>query len=86
MLEEHCWDTAHQTATTRFFVVDAVKGTVLRYAQSLQAYTQTEYQHILATSGFTNITFYPALTGAPDPEQPALLAILARKPIPGKQE
>jgi cyclopropane fatty-acyl-phospholipid synthase-like methyltransferase len=79
VLEEYFWDDTQHSMTTRFFVVDANTGNVIRYAQSMQAYTDEGYRNLLAESGFTNICFYPALTGTPDPQQEWLIAITAVK-------
>lgn len=80
VLEEHYWHAAEQAVTTRFFVVAAQGRSVIRYAQSFQAYSQAQYRDLLLACGFEKVRFYPALTGEPDPEQPALLAVLANKP------
>ncbi len=79
VLTENFWDEEQKAATIRHFVVDAASGNVIRYAQSMQAYTQEEYSHLLAAAGFDDIHFYPSLTGIPDPEQEALIAITAIK-------
>jgi len=79
VLEEHFWNSDQQTATTRIFVIDADTGTVIRYAQSFQAYTQVDYQNQLIECGFGEINFYPSLTGLIDPEQGQLIAITAVK-------
>ncbi len=39
-----------------------------------------DYEFLLQECGYTNISFYPSLTGAPGPKQRDLLAILATKP------
>jgi hypothetical protein len=54
---------------------------VIRYAQSVQAYSQQDYESLLVKCGYTNIKFYPSLIGNPDPEQQDLLAILASRPV-----
>jgi ubiquinone/menaquinone biosynthesis C-methylase UbiE len=79
VLEDHYWDSDHQTATTRIFVIDANTGNVIRYAQTFQAYTQANYQTLLIDCGFGEINFYPSLTGLIDPEQEQLFAITAVK-------
>ncbi|HBX70825.1 MAG TPA: hypothetical protein DEH25_15960 [Chloroflexi bacterium] len=79
VLTENFWDETQKTATIRHFVVDATTGNVIRYAQSLQAYTPAAYRKLLTECGFREIQFYPALTGNPDPEQASLLAITAVK-------
>jgi SAM-dependent methyltransferase len=82
VLEEYFWDSTRQTTTNRYFIVDATTGNVVRYAQSVQAYTQSQYQELLETCGYENIRFYPSLIGTPDPGQKALIAVLAQKGQP----
>lgn len=79
VLTENSWDEEQNAATIRHFVVEAKSGNVIRYAQSMQAYTNEDYRNLLADAGFDVIQFYPSLTGIPDPEQEALLAITAVK-------
>jgi SAM-dependent methyltransferase len=78
-LVEHFWHAPVNAATTRYYVVDLASGGMIRYAQSFQAYTQPEYEQLLRSCGFGDITFVPSLTGAPDPGQPDMLVIAARK-------
>lgn len=80
VMEEFFWAPGLHAATNRYFIIDLSTSEVILYAQSLQAYTQQEYESLLQECGYTNISFYPSLTGAPDPKQPDLLAILATKP------
>jgi SAM-dependent methyltransferase len=80
VLQENFWDEETKTATIRYFVLDANRTDVVRFAQSFQAYQQSDYQNILADCGFAEINFYPALTGTLDPTQECLQAIVARKP------
>jgi SAM-dependent methyltransferase len=61
LLDESFWDAAIQTATTRYYVVDAVSGQVSRHAASYRGYTQDELADLLAGCGFEKIRFYPAL-------------------------
>jgi len=80
VLEEYFWDTDAQVTTNRYFIIDASSGNVIRYTQSVQAYTEQDYTTLLEHCGYTGIRFYPSLTGKPDPQQPELIAILAYKP------
>jgi SAM-dependent methyltransferase len=79
VMEECFWNPEAQAATNRYFIIDAATGEVTRYAQSIQAYTQQDYTTLLRKCGYTNISFYPSLTGKPDPKQTDLLALLATK-------
>lgn len=79
VLTENSWDAEQRAATIRHYMIDAAAGNVIRYAQSMQAYTNKDYRKLLTDAGFTNIQFYPSLSGIPDPEQEALIAITAQK-------
>ena len=78
-LEEHFWDAASRTSTTRFFIVDAATAEVTQHASSTQAYTDDEYRSALRECGFEDIRFAPSLTGVEDESQEGLFAITARK-------
>jgi SAM-dependent methyltransferase len=78
-LIEHFWHEQVRAATSRYFTVDLATGAVTRHAQSFQAYTDDEYAELLESSGFTLSAIYPSLTGTPDPAQPELFVIVARK-------
>jgi SAM-dependent methyltransferase len=77
-LEESFWDDARNTATQRYFIVDAVSGAVTRHAATMQAYTDEQYHALLAGCGFGGIEFYPSLRGETDRSQAGLMAIVAR--------
>ena len=80
-LTERNWDPASQTATVRYFVVDAAAGAVTRHAQTFQAYTDAEYRAALENRGFRDVAFYPSLGGREDDEPDGeFLAVTARKP------
>jgi len=79
LLQEHTWDEATSTATTRYIVIDAATASADVYAQTFQAYTDGAYRALLSDCGFSDIAFHPSLTGAPDDTQPAFLAIAARR-------
>lgn len=79
ILEEHFWDTHLRASTNRFFVVDAASGSVTRYAQTFQSYTNTQYQTALSNGNFGEITFYPSLLGIDDRNESGLIALTARK-------
>lgn len=78
-LVESNWDEAHHTATNRYFVFDGNTGYITRYASTTQAYSDPELHGMLEAAGFQEVTFYPALIGENDPEQPQLFAITACK-------
>jgi SAM-dependent methyltransferase len=79
VLMENFWDAEQQTATERYFVVDARSGAITRHAATMQAYTNDQYRTLLADCGFASIDFYPSLQGESDVTQPDLFALLATK-------
>jgi hypothetical protein len=79
VLFESFWDEAQAVAIERFYIVDAETAEVMPHASSMQAYTDEQYRYALQIAGFTDITFYPSLIGAPDERQPDLFAIVASK-------
>jgi SAM-dependent methyltransferase len=78
-LQENFWNAEQSATTTRHFILDAATDSVTRYAQSMQAYTNEQYQSVLNECGFHDVTFYPSLFGEPDPEHQDLMAVVARK-------
>jgi SAM-dependent methyltransferase len=79
ILFESFWDEAQAVAIERFYIVDAETHEVTPHSSSMQAYTDEQYRHALQIAGFTDITFYPSLIGAPDERQPDLFAIVTSK-------
>jgi len=80
VMEEYFWDPGKHATTNRYYVIDLISTEVIPYAQSVQAYTQEEYEFLLSECGYTNVQFYPSLVGLPDLNQEALIAIIANKP------
>jgi ubiquinone/menaquinone biosynthesis C-methylase UbiE len=78
-LEENFWNDVRRTATKRYFIVDAIDSNVTPYAQTFQAYTDTEYKSILEESGFHNVRFSQSLTGTEDESQAGLMALVAQR-------
>ena len=74
------WDPAMQTATERYYIVDAATGEVVLHAMSNEAYTNEQYSEILAEAGFAKIEFFPSLIGVKDESQSSNLVIVARRP------
>jgi len=60
-LEESLWDADHNVAIERYYVIDAATGKVTFNSSSMQAYTNNEYQLLLAECGFGEVAFYPSL-------------------------
>jgi SAM-dependent methyltransferase len=78
-LQESSWADDSQTATTRYFIIDAASGEVTRHAASYQAYSDEQYKSLLTEIGFEDVRFFPSLTAAEDNLQADLIAIVARK-------
>ena len=83
LLYESAWDREGRTTTERYYVVDAATGSVTRHASTMQAYTDAEYEALLAECGFGEVQFYPSLCGEEDGAQPELFALVAVKGRPG---
>jgi SAM-dependent methyltransferase len=78
-LEERSWDLVLRTSTIRYYIIDGATGDVTRYAQTAQAYNNQEYSKLLTDCGFSDITFFPSLTGSANETQKGLQAITAKK-------
>jgi SAM-dependent methyltransferase len=78
-LQEDFWDESSCTATSRYFIVDTLKGSVTRYAATVQAYTLDQYRALLQEIGFKEVEFHPSLDGQESELTRDLLAISARK-------
>jgi SAM-dependent methyltransferase len=78
-LQEGFWDAGSRAATIRYLVVNAADGQVSRYAQSLQAYSDQEYQTLLTESGLQCVEFYSSLTGQESEAGGDLFALVGRK-------
>lgn len=77
-VREHFWDAEARAATRRFYVADAATGRISRHAQSFQAYTRQEYRDLLRSHGFRSVKFHPSLAGGVDPDEPDVVAVVAR--------
>ncbi len=78
-LQDHSWDAAAKTSTTRYYIVDAATGDVSNYAGTMQAYSDDEYRSLLLDCGFESVEFFPSLAGVSGESQGDLIAIVARK-------
>lgn len=78
-LEESFWEPRGKTTTKRYYIIDACTGKVQRHAQSLQAYTKTQYRSILEDHGFIHVEFFPSLIGEEDETQSDFNIIVATK-------
>lgn len=78
-LYESFWNAAAAAVTERYYIIKVATGEVDAYASSMQAYTEVQYQTLLTQCGFTDVRFYPSLSGAYDESQQDLLCVVARK-------
>jgi SAM-dependent methyltransferase len=78
-LQENSWDSATRTTTVRYLVIDAATGSVTRHAQSYQAYTDTEYQQLLAACGLGACAAYSSFGGQADDRPQDLVVLVATK-------
>ena len=78
-LQENFWDTASCTATSRYFIVDAMSSEVTRYAATVQAYSLNQYLTLLQECGFRQVEFHPSLEGKESQKTQGLLVITARR-------
>ena len=83
-LQEHTWDSATNTATIRYFIVDAPSGDVSGYAQTFQAYTDVEYCSLLVDCQFDDVELIPGLVDASGDSTDGLIAIVARRREPSR--
>ncbi|MFD1261481.1 class I SAM-dependent methyltransferase [Entomomonas asaccharolytica] len=54
-LEEHFWNEQQTTATTRYYIIDAINNQTIEYASSMKAYSDLEYQQLFQEVGMTRI-------------------------------
>ena len=78
-LQENTWDATSRAAVTRWFIIDAVTGSVQQMTQTMQAYTDQEYRELLAATGFVGIEFHPGLGGSTNDSESPLMAITAKR-------
>jgi len=78
-LHEVVWDEALGTTTERYFILDALTGEITPHAASMQAYSNDGYNALLVACGFSDVSFYPSLTGEVNESQREFLAIVANK-------
>lgn len=78
-LMETFWDEEQSVATERFFILDAETGQVTRHAASTQGYDEDQLEDMLSETGYTEITFFPSLTGKPENIAGDFLVLTAKK-------
>jgi 2-polyprenyl-3-methyl-5-hydroxy-6-metoxy-1,4-benzoquinol methylase len=78
-LQEDSWNQTAGTATTRWFVIDAVTGQVHQLTQTMQAYTDDEYRRMLAEAGFDEVELLPSLGDSDGSFRDNLMVIVAKR-------
>jgi hypothetical protein len=78
LLEESFWDADRSIRIHRWFVVDVASCGVEQHVESMQAYSDADYQELLDAAGFREVETRPDWPAAPGHEQ-ALIALIARK-------
>lgn len=77
LLEEHFWHEEQRATTNRYYLIDATSGAVTRYAISYQAYEPDELRDLVESAGFSDVRFFPSLTGAPDGSEQEFCVVTA---------
>lgn len=78
-LKENFWHADVNAITQRHYVIGAQTTEVTHHSQSMQAYTNTEYESLLTDCGFEDIKFYPSMGEDTSESNSNLMAIVARK-------
>lgn len=76
-LDESFWNAEQRTATRRYLIIDAETADVAWHAESVQAYTEDEYQSLLDDCGFAVRGVYPSWPGSGEPDEFAVLIAIA---------
>lgn len=63
VLQENFWHEDSRASTVRFSVIDAETSEVTSYALTNEAYSKDELEATLRSAGFTEIAWYPSLSG-----------------------
>ncbi len=79
VLRENFWEESSSTSTVRYYCVDAMTAQVSAHASTYQAYSIEALSGLLRECGYSEMMYYPALTGVTDHEQPDFMAVVARK-------
>lgn len=78
-LKESFWRPEETTATIWYYVLDVTADEVLRYGQSLLAYTDDQYHEILQEHGFGEVEHFPSLGGSQDDSSADFFVMVAHK-------
>lgn len=79
VLTEHFWFHEQGVSVNRYIVIDAETCEAKIHADALVAYTNEEYEALFREAGFSDVVFYPSLTGDKVDYNDQLMVIAARK-------
>ena len=79
VLTESFWDEGQRATINRYIVVDAASAEVTFHADTMQAYTNEEYEALLRDAGFSEVEFHDSLTGDEEDRNEQLMVIVGRK-------
>ena len=79
VLTESFWDEGHRATINRYIIVDAATAEVTLHADTMQAYTNEEYEALLRDAGFSEVEFHDSLTGDEEGRNEQLMVIVGRK-------
>jgi SAM-dependent methyltransferase len=79
VLRESAWHPDERAATERYFVLHSGADGVDEYANTLQAWTDAQYESLLNSAGFTAPERYASLEGGPSGSADELFVIVCRK-------
>jgi SAM-dependent methyltransferase len=78
-LGESFWDETVRAATERIYIIDAASGEVTLCTHSIQAYKDEEYVSLLENHGFSQVQFFPILTGDVNEKRQDYFPVVAKK-------
>jgi cyclopropane fatty-acyl-phospholipid synthase-like methyltransferase len=76
-LTESAWHSRERAATEQHFVVSLASGETTPYVNTLQAWSDEEYEALLRAAGFARVTRQPSLSGSAADADPSLFALVA---------
>ena len=79
VLTEHFWYQEQGVSVNRYIVINAETCEAKIHADALVAYTNEEYEALFREVGFSDVVFYPSLTGDKVDYNDQLMVIAARK-------
>lgn len=79
VLTEHFWYPGQAVSVNRHIVIDAESCEAKIYADAMVAYTNEQYEELFREAGFSEVVFYPSLTGDKVDYNEHLMVIAARK-------